>query len=70
MLYIALTEKPLCESCSWAFSSAAQVTNQVTVSGGGSASAIAADPTTIGPSAGHPSFFKGEDYVGSGVYYL
>jgi hypothetical protein len=47
-----------------------QVINQVTVSGGGSATASATDPTTVGPATGHPPFFTGEDYLGSGVYYL
>ncbi len=48
-----------------------QVTNQVAVSGGGSATANAADPATVAPaSGGHPAFFSGEDYLGSGVYYL
>jgi uncharacterized repeat protein (TIGR01451 family) len=47
-----------------------EVTNQATASGGASATATATDVTTIGPTAGHPPFFTGEDYLGSGVYYL
>jgi len=43
--------------------------NQVSVSGGGSATANATDSTTI-TQAGHPAFFAGEVALGSGVYYL
>jgi uncharacterized repeat protein (TIGR01451 family) len=48
-----------------------QVTNQVSVDGGGSATANASNPTTVTPAAsGHPAFFSGEVSLSSGVYYL
>jgi uncharacterized repeat protein (TIGR01451 family) len=51
-------------------SAPAQVINQVAVSGGGSPTANAADPTMVYPAGGHPDFFSGEASLGSGVYYL
>jgi uncharacterized repeat protein (TIGR01451 family) len=48
-----------------------ELINQVSVTGGGSASANASDPTTVALAVnGHPAFFMGEDSLGSGVYYL
>jgi hypothetical protein len=49
---------------------ASQLTNQVTVLGGGSAMASATNPTTIGLATENPPFLAGEDYLGIGVYYL
>ncbi len=50
-------------------SAGSPLSNSVSVSGGGSASNNATDPTTITPLA-NPAFFAGEVSLGSGVYYL
>jgi hypothetical protein len=48
-----------------------QVTNQVSVSGGGSVGSTASDTTSITPSGpSHPAFFAGEVAQGNGVYFL
>ncbi len=62
---------PITVTVSVASNASASLTNQASVSGGGSASNSANDPTTINPqSTAHPAFFNGEVALSGGVYYL
>jgi uncharacterized repeat protein (TIGR01451 family) len=61
---------PITVTVSVASNAPASLTNQASVSGGGSVSNIANDPTTITATSTHPAFFNGEDSLGGGVYYL
>jgi hypothetical protein len=61
---------PITVTVSVASNAPASLTNQATVSGGGSASNIANDTTTIVAATNYPAFFNGQDSLGGGVYYL
>ncbi len=61
---------PITVTVSVASNAPTSLTNQASVSGGGSASNLASDTTTITAISNHPAFFNGENSLGGGVYYL